>query len=119
MSLPGPFSVVQGQLNELQANESPKPLPHFIQGQLNGLQATSPCTSIADNLDVGREEERVEASGHGLKAFLEWHTLSLHSWMGKRCFASNVSLSEMKLPWFAFPKSYNNKWKSVRTGSSS
>ena len=55
MSLPGPFSVVQGQLNE--------------------LQATSPCTGIADNLDVGREEERVEASGHGRKAFLEWHTL--------------------------------------------
>ena len=69
---------MQGQLNELQANESPKPLPHFIQGQLNGLQATThqlvPCSSTADDLDVGREEERVEASGHGRKAFLEWHT---------------------------------------------
>ena len=35
------------------------------------LQATSPSTSIADDLDVGRGEEGVEASGHGRKAFLE------------------------------------------------
>ena len=106
MSLPGPFSVVQGQLNELQANESPKPLPHFIQGQLNGLQATThqlvPCSSTADDLDVGREEERVEASGHGRKAFLEWHTLFAllvgQTLLCFKCFVVQVDLSLVCVP---------------------
>ena len=69
------------------------------------------------------EEEGVEVSGCGRKAFLEQHTFSLHSWLGKLCNYFKCFIVQVQAH-LAFPRSrspivsWTNKWISVRTGSS-